>query len=333
MNESSCIFEIIHNTLQQPGNALSVSSLCATAGVSRSGYYAWVKAAPVREQQERRDQADFDLILAAYRMHGYSKGAKGICMALMHMEPPVIMNLKKIRRLMDKYNLSCPIRRANPYRRMAKALKTSNVASNLLAREFEAYGPRMVLLTDITYIPYNGTFAYLSTILDAFTKQILAYVPSPSLEVDFVLDTVNMLVQNHGISLHAETIVHSDQGCHYTSYKFVGILHDKKLRQSMSRRGNCWDNAPQESFFGHMKDHIREKLASCTAYDEVKTIIDDYMDYYNTRRYQWHLAKLSPDEYYEFVTTGIYPLDVANVPPVPVISKKPEQLGEKQTKN
>ena len=114
MNESSCIFEIIHNTLQQPGNALSVSSLCATAGVSRSGYYAWVKAAPVREQQERRDQADFDLILAAYRMHGYSKGAKGICMALMHMEPPVIMNLKKIRRLMDKYNLSCPIRRANP---------------------------------------------------------------------------------------------------------------------------------------------------------------------------------------------------------------------------
>ena len=87
---------------------------------------------------------------------------------------PVIMNLKKIRRLMDKYSLSCPVRKANPYRRMARALKTSSVADNLLQREFECCGPRMVLLTDITYLPYNGTFAYLSTILDAFTKQILS---------------------------------------------------------------------------------------------------------------------------------------------------------------
>ena len=76
--------------------------------------------------------------------------------------------------------------------------------------------------------PSYGTFAYLSTILDAFTKQILAYVASPSLEVDFVLETVNQLVEYHGISLHAETIVHSDQGCHYTSRRFISILYDKK---------------------------------------------------------------------------------------------------------
>ena len=166
-------------------------------------------------------------------------------MALLHMDPPVVMNLKKIRRLMDKFNLSCPIRKANPYRRMAKALKTSNVADNLLQREFECYGPRMVLLTDITYLPYKGTFAYLSSILDAFTKQILAYEVSESLEVDFVLETVNLLIENHEVSFRAETIVHSDQGGgHYTSYSFINILKDKKLRQSMSRRGNCWDNAP-----------------------------------------------------------------------------------------
>lgn len=97
-------------------------------------------------------------------------------MGLLHMNPPVVMNIKKIRRLMKKYNLFCPIRKANPYRRMAKAIKTSNYADNLLQREFECYGPRYVLLTDITYIPYNGKFAYLSTILDAYTKQILAYV-------------------------------------------------------------------------------------------------------------------------------------------------------------
>lgn len=216
MNESSCAYEIIQETLQAAGNSLSVSSLCSMAGVSRSGYYAWLKAAPIREAQERRDREDFDLVLEAY-LKCYSKGAKGIYMALLHMEPPVIMNLKKIRRLMDKYNLSCLVRKANPYRRMARALKTSSVADNLLRREFECYGPRMVLLTDITYLPYNGTFAYLSTMLDAFTKQILSYVLSPSLEVDFVLETVEQLIERHGISLHAETVIHSDQGCHYTA--------------------------------------------------------------------------------------------------------------------
>lgn len=327
MNDSSCVFEIIFNTINNSHNQLSVKSLCEIAGVSRSGYYAWVKAAPVRELQELQDQADFDLILTAYKMHGYSKGARGIYMALIHMEPAVIMNLKKIRRLMEKYHLVCPLRGPNLYRRMAKALKTSNVADNILQREFEAYGPRMVLLTDITYLPYNGVFAYLSTILDAFTKQILAYVLSPSLEVDFVLETVNQLITNHGISLHAETIIHSDQGCHYTSHKFINILYDKKLRQSMSRRGNCWDNAPQESFFGHMKDYIKPKLADCTEFPQVKLIVDDYMDYYNNHRYQWKLAKLSPNEYYNFVITGEYPLDIPNVPAVTVIEKDPSQLG------
>ena len=293
MHDSFCVFEIIQQA-QLSSGSLSVKELCSIAGVSRSGYYAWLKAAPIREQQEEQDRKDFDLILAAYKMHGYTKGAKGIYMALLHMDPPVVINLKKIRRLMDKFNLSCPIRKANPYRRMAKALKTSNVADNLLHREFECYGPRMVLLTDITYLSYNGTFAYLSSILDAFTKQILAYVVSESLEVDFVPETVNLLIENHGVSLHTETIVHSDQGCHYTSYSFINILKDKKLRQSMSRRGNCWDNAPQESFHGHMKDYINEKLAACEEFSDVKVIVDDYMDYYNNRRYQWELAKLAP---------------------------------------
>jgi putative transposase len=206
MNDSSCIFEIIYNTMQQSHNTMSIKTLCAMAGVSRSGYYAWLNAAPARAQREQQDSEDFEQILTAYKMHGYSKGAKGIYMALLHMDPPVVMNLKKIRRLMDKFNLSCPYRGPNPYRRMAKALKTSSVADNLLQREFEAYGPRIVLLTDITYLPYNGTFAYLSTVLDAFTKQILSYVLSPSLEVDFVLETINKLVEYHGVSLQAETI-------------------------------------------------------------------------------------------------------------------------------
>ena len=310
----SAKFEIISEMIEQPNNTMTVSELCAIAGVSRSGYYRWVDAAPVREAREKEDRADFELILEAYRKRGYKKGARSIHMVLLHKKPMIIMNVKKIRRLMDKYGLMCPIRKANPYRRMAKALKTSNVAAYILDRKFTQYGPRKVLLTDITYIPYNGVFAYLSTILDAFTRQLLAYVLSDSLELDFVLDTVNQLVEKHGIDLSSETLINSDQGCHYTSYRFIQIVKDANLRQSMSHKGNCWDNAPQESFYGHMKDDIMDKIESCVCFEEVKAVIDDYAVYYNKERYQWHLAKLAPDEFYEFITTGRYPLAVQNPP-------------------
>lgn len=95
----------------------------------------------------------------------------------------------------------------------------------------------------------------------------------------------------------------------------------------MSRRGNCWDNAPQESFFGHMKDSIKEMLKSAINCSDVQTIVDDYIDYYNNQRYQWHLAKLSPNEFYEFATTGIYPLDVFDKPDRPVIKRPAKELG------
>lgn len=329
MGGSAPLFEIIYNTVQENDNDLSIELLCEIAGVSRSGYYAWVKAIPERARREQEDREDFKLILIAYRRRGYSKGARGIYMCLLHMDPPIIMNLKKIRRLMKKYNLMCPIRKANPYRQMQKAIKTSNYAENLLQREFEKYGPRMVLLTDITYIPYNGIFAYLSTILDAYTKQILAYVLSESLEVDFVKETVEILVKDHGVSLHKETIIHSDQGSHYTSVKFIEIVENSDLRRSMSRRGNCWDNAPQESFFGHMKDHLLPRIEGATRFSQIEAAVDDYMDYYNNEYYLWNLAYLSPNEYYEFVTTGVYPLDIPNPPKPPVIEKLPEELGKK----
>ena len=76
----------------------------------------------------------------------------------------------------------------------------------------------------------------------------------------------------------------------------------------MSRKGNCWDNAPQESFFGHMKDEIAEVIADCDTYEQVQAVITDWMDYYNNDRYQWDLEKLSPREYYRYCQTGVYPL-------------------------
>ena len=220
------------------------------------------------------------------------------------------MNVKKIRRLMRKYDLFCPIRKANPYRRMQKAIRTNNTAENLVNREFEEHGPRSILLTDITYIPLNGTHCYLSTILDAHTKQVLSHELSESLEVDFVLKTVEQLVAKHGASLNRETIIHSDQGFHYTSTKFIQLVKNSELRQSMSRKGNCWDNAPQESFFGHMKDELAYEIPRWATFEDVKHSIDDWIDYYNNDRYQWDLAKLSPNEYYDYITTGEYPVGI-----------------------
>ncbi|MGI6097772.1 MAG: IS3 family transposase, partial [Dethiobacteria bacterium] len=294
MNVSaSAKYAIIREMTQRDNNLLNITWLCAAASVSRSGYYHYLKTEDIRRQREEQDQKDFLIILEAYQFRGYDKGARGIYMRLLHMAPPAHMNIKKIRRLMKKYRLFCPIRKANPYRRMAKALKTSNVAPNLLNQEFETHGPRAVLLTDITYI-INGKAprCYMSTIIDACTKELLAWALSRSLEIDFVLETVNQLIENHGISLTTKTLINSDQGAHYTSIKFIQLVKDSELRQSMSRKANCWDNAPQESFYGHMKDEIN--ISQCTKFEEIHQVISDWTDYYNNDRYQWDLARLAP---------------------------------------
>ena len=156
-------------------------------------------------------------------------------MRLLHMG--IRMNVKKIRRLMRKYNLSCPIRKPNPYRRLRKSIRIGTTAEDLVHREFESRGPRAVLLTDITYIPLNGAFCYLSTILDACTKQVLAYAMSESLEVDFVLETVEQMVKHHGVSLNKETVIHSDRGTHYTSLKFIQLVESRELSRSAETAG------------------------------------------------------------------------------------------------
>lgn len=153
MGVQDSVFAIIHESLNSKERVLNISMLREIAGVSRSGYYRWVKAENVRKLREEEDRKDFQLILNAYNYRGYKKGVRSIHMRLLHTG--VSMNFKKIRRLMRKYNLNCPIRKANPYRRMAKALKSSNVVPNLLNREFEAHGARMVLLTDITYMRFR----------------------------------------------------------------------------------------------------------------------------------------------------------------------------------
>ena len=300
-------FALIEQALTEPNNLLTITELCSIAGVSRSGFYRWQTARPLRESREEADEADFALILEAYQFRGYAKGARSIHMRLLHQN--TLMNLKKIRRLMRKYHLICPIRRTNPYKQMARDMRTNTVAPNVLNREFLLHGPRKVLLTDITYLFYRGgNCCYLSTVLDAFTREILSYQISESLDVRFVIETVAQLLEAHGAVLDNETIVHSDQGCHYTSHAFIEALKDANFIQSMSAKGVCWDNAPQESFFGHMKDEIADEISKCVNFAAVRVTVDDWMDYYNNDRYQWDLLKLSPKEYYTYTQTGVYPL-------------------------
>lgn len=107
-------FEIIHEVVSQDNNKLTITELCNIAGVSRYGYYRWLNSYESRKLRDERDRADFELIVKAYYYRGYQKGARSIHMRLLHQDPPVRMNVKKIRRLMKKYGLFCPIRKANP---------------------------------------------------------------------------------------------------------------------------------------------------------------------------------------------------------------------------
>ena len=301
-SKPSVIFETIRETLADPSNRLTVSRLCEASGVSKSGYYRWLSAEGARSAREADDEAEFEWVKKAYEYKGYDKGVRGICMRLQRMKHP--MNPKKIRRLMHKFGLKCPIRKANPYRRMQKAMKTDNYAKNLLERNFVGLGPRKALLTDITYIPFKDHFIYVSPVLDACTKEALAHSKSTSLAMPFVKEMLDDLERDHGGELSAETLIHSDQGCHYTSKLFIETVESMDLIRSMSRRGNCWDNAPQESFFGHMKDEIGDKIAACETDEEAFAVIDDWFDYYNGDRPIWGLGRRTPTEYFEYLKNG-----------------------------
>jgi putative transposase len=274
-----------------------LSHLCNVCGVSRSGYYNYfsVSSQASRDKRDNYDQTVGETILKAYNFKGRKKGARQIKMTL-EGEFGIVYNLKRIRRIMKKYQIVCPIRKANPYKRMMKATLEHAVLPNLLNRNFKQNIPGKVLLTDITYLFYGkGHRAYLSTIKDASTNEILAYNVSANIKMDLATDTILKLKKNGNIKISKDAFIHSDQGCHYTSPIFQKLVKSCGLGQSMSRRGNCWDNAPQESFFGHFKDEANIK--ECQTLVELKKEIKKYMIYYNRYRYQWDLKKMTPVQY------------------------------------
>ncbi|WP_318506702.1 IS3 family transposase [Bacillus sp. T3] len=288
-------FSLIEKTLRIHQLKKAVSFLCKLAGVSRSGYYDWLKAAPLRAQRDEQDELDIELIQEIFISKKEKVGALQIKM-IMENDYTAIMNHKKIRRLMAKYNLVTKVRKANPYRKMAKATQEHRTCPNLLNREFNQEEPGKVLLTDITYLYFGkGQKAYLSCVKDGATREIIAYHLSTSLEMDIVYKTLKKLkvaVSNH---FHPEAMLHSDQGVHYTHPLFQSKVKKLGITQSMSRKGNCWDNAPMESFFGHFKDLAEYK--SLDNLKEVKREVDRVIEEYNHHRYQWGLNKMTPVQY------------------------------------
>ncbi|MFJ7640752.1 IS3 family transposase [Peribacillus sp. NPDC097225] len=274
-----------------------VQYLCNVSQISRSGYYNYFHSSSQKRRQEReeRDEQLRGIIMKAYQFKKRKKGARQIKMTLAG-QFKIVFNLKRIRRIMKKYEIVCPIRKANPYRRMLKATQEHRVMPNLLKRQFKQEVPGKVLLTDITYLFYGrGQKAYLSTIKDGSTNEILAYQVSDRMTMDLATETLLKLKKNRRFKKREGALIHSDQGIHYTHPYFQKLVKKLGLQQSMSRRGNCWDNAPQESFFGHFKDEANIK--SCETIEELKKEIKNYMIYYNNYRHQWNLKKMTPVQY------------------------------------
>ena len=293
--KSSDIFELIRITIRDNNLKNVVSYLCASAGVSRSGYYNYLSNESKRERREEIDIKVRDDILMAISFRGYKKGSRSIKM-LLEDKFGICYNRKRIMRIMRKYNIVCPIRRKK-YK--YKVTKEHKVCKNYLQREFKQNVPGKVMLTDISYLQYgNAKTAYLSTILDASTNEILSFKVRENMKLDLVISTLNELKDNQFVHFD-DGMIHSDQGWHYTNPQFRIKAAEMGLQQSMSRRGNCWDNAPQESFFGHLKDEV--DIKHCNTFDELHTLISDYIDYYNNDRYQWNLNKMTPIQYRNYL--------------------------------
>jgi putative transposase len=279
-----------------------VSYFCEIAEVSRSGYYVWLHAENIRSTHEEKDWKDYELIKKIVVQKREKAGALTIKMILEN-EYFVVMNHKKIRRLMHKYNLETKVRRAKPYKKIAKATHEHKTVPNLLNRNFNQGEPRKVLLTDSTYVYYGaGQPAYLSCVKDAVTREIIAYHLSRSLKMGIVYRTLEKLSDSLNGLIHPEAMIHSDQGVHYTHPEFQRRVKELGLIQSMSRKGNCWDNAPMESFFGHFKDEV--DYSDCQTFDELHKLIEEYIEEYNSNRYQWSLNRMAPAQYRSHLLTA-----------------------------
>lgn len=196
---------------------------------------------------------------------------------------------------MKKFRLSPIIRKKSKYNSSVTYGQLHTSVPNYLDRDFKNKGPDQVYCTDITYLDYGeGKRAYLSAIKDAGTREIRHFNLAKSMHLNVAIEGIHEFYSSISSKSRKALIVHSDQGSHYTSYEYRSLLERLGILQSMSRKGKCLDNAPIESFFGHMKDEL--DYIKCKSYEELEEAVKQYIDYYNKERPQWDLNGKTPAE-------------------------------------
>ena len=254
----------------------AISTMCKFFEVSRSGYYAYVK---------RMDEPAFDSEIAeeirqiqesANKTYGYRRIWKCLKHKNIHRNPKTIL------RIMKKYELLSEIRRKRKWKYMGQQL---HKYENLLNRQFQADRPNKKWVTDISYIQTKQGTLYLSIIRDLYDNSIVAYKTSTKQTVSLVLDTIHMAMKQEKKKVTAELQLHSDQGFQYCSHAYFKLTQEYGITPSMSRRGNCYDNAMAENFFSIIKTECIYRHKPKT-FDEARELIDNYIYFYNHQRIQ-----------------------------------------------
>lgn len=264
----------------------TVVAILKVLKVPRSSYYRWLnECEPYQNEHE-------DLIIRICKENKYRYGHRKITKVLKN-KYHIILNRNTVQTIMQKNHVQCKVK---PKRKWKSQGESEIIAPNILNRDFSACKPNEKWVTDITYIQYGSTTLYLSTIMDLYNNEIVAYKLYNHQRTPLVIDTLEEALHNRN---HPEgVIVHSDQGSVYTSYVFQNHLKKNHLISSMSRRGNCWDNAVIESFHSSLKteefQYIRFNSLSNLA---VTSKIHEYMHHYNEERIQEKLGYLTPKEF------------------------------------
>lgn len=206
------------------------------------------------------------------------------------------MNQKKIARIKKKYGLITRIRRRSRWRPSVRNQHEHKIAKNIVNRNFSGYEPDRVFSTDITQFNISGVGkVYLAAVKDLGTKEIRGFSISRTPNIILAKGALEKALKRVRRSKRKDLIVHSDQGFQFTHNQYRRILKMHGITQSMSRKGNCLDNAPIESFFGHLKDHI--ELSEIKSFADFKEIVTTEIQYYNNDRPQWSLNKMPPTLY------------------------------------
>lgn len=260
-----------------------VRIMCTFFGVSRSGYYDYVK----RRELLPRNTKLAGLIAECQKSCGKTYGYRRVQIWL-ERKKSLHFNPKTVLRIMNKYGLLSEIRRRKKYKQMGQQL---HKYENVLNRNFVADRPNQKWVTDISYIHTAQGVLYLSMIRDLFDNSIVAYKTGTEQTVNLVLNTIKLAVEKEAAA--GELHLHSDQGFQYTSQAYFNLTKEYGITPSMSRRGNCYDNALAENFFSILKTECiyRHKLSS---FDEARQLIDEYIDFYNNERIETktHLTPL-----------------------------------------